>query len=72
MSKRELAALRRDAEEREAEEREILRRRVESQCQYCCLWLERCVCFQSFDAAMAAADYTRVNEFFNEVWLIQP
>ena len=71
MSKRELAALRRDAEEREAEEREIHRRRVESQCQYCCHG-QRCVCFESFDAAMAAGEYTRVNKFFNEVWLIQP
>ena len=72
MSKRELAALRRDAEEREAEEREILRRRLEPDCIYCnrsppC----RCVCFLSFDAAMAAGDYTRVNQFFNEVWLIE-
>ena len=60
MSKRELAALRRDAEERDADAREQLRRKLEPDCIYCnrsppC----RCVCFLSFDAAMAAAALAR-------------
>ena len=70
MPKRELAALRRDAERDAEQEREILRRRIESVCGYCNRALEtgKCLCFSNFNAAMAGGDYDRVNTFFKEIW----
>ena len=70
MPKRELAALRRDAERDAEQEREILRRRIESVCGYCNRASEtgKCLCFSNFNAAMAGGDYDRVNTFFKEIW----
>ena len=70
MPKRELAALRRDAERDAEQEREILRRRLESVCGYCNRASEtgKCLCFSNFNAAMAGGDYDRVNTFFKEIW----
>ena len=70
MPKRELAALRRDAERDAEQEREILRRRIESVCGYCTRASEtgKCLCFSNFNAAMAGGDYDRVNTFFKEIW----
>ena len=70
MPKRELAALRRDAERDAEQEREILRRRIESVCRYCNRASEtgKCLCFSNFNAAMAGGDYDRVNTFFKEIW----
>ena len=75
MPKRELAALRRDAERDAEQEREILRRRIESVYiatynRYCNRALEtgKCLCFSNFNAAMAGGDYDRVNTFFKEIW----
>ena len=70
MPKRELAALRRDAERDAEQEREILRRRIESVCGYCNrAWVSgKCLCFSNFNAAMAGGDYDRVNTFFKEIW----
>ena len=58
MPKRELAALRRDAERDAEQEREILRRRIESVCGYCNRASEtgKCLCFSNFNAAMAGGD----------------
>ena len=70
MPKRELAALRRDAERDAEQEREILRRRIESVCGYCNKASEtgKCLCFSNFNAAMVGGDYDRVNTFFKEIW----
>ena len=70
MPKRELAALRRDAERDAEQEREILRRRIESVCGYCnkASKTGKCLCFSNFNAAMAGGDYDRVNTFFKEIW----
>ena len=70
MPKRELAALRRDAERDAEQEREILRRRIESVCGYYNRASEtgKCLCFSNFNAAMAGGDYDRVNTFFKEIW----
>ena len=70
MPKRELAALRRDAERDAEQEREILRRRIESVCGYCNRASEtgKCLCFSNFNAAMAGGDYDRVNTFFKGIW----
>ena len=70
MPKRELAALRRDAERDAEQEREILRRRIESVCGYCNRASEtgKCLCFSNFNVAMAGGDYDRVNTFFKEIW----
>ena len=70
MPKRELAALRRDAERDAEQEREILRRRIESVCGYCnrASETDKCLCFSNFNAAMAGGDYDRVNTFFKEIW----